>query len=100
MANDTKISALCDEAKAIGKQHAHQRVRRYALGLLRANSGDIVTTLIMRNLVAAIDSFDKEVDAEFAAASERFARIVADEDLLRTAPIMETNAGKEAINAQ
>lgn len=76
MEPDTKIAALCDEARAIGKQHAHQRVRRYALGLLRANSGDIVTTLIMRNLVAAIDSFDKDADAEFAAASERFAAIV------------------------
>lgn len=79
MGNDTKVSALCDEAKAIGKQTAHQRIRRYALELMRANKGDAVTTLIMRNLLAAIDGFDKEAGAEFAAASERFARIVKDE---------------------
>ena len=79
MGNDTKVSALCDEAKAIGKQTAHQRIRRYALELMRANKGDVVTTLIMRNLLAAIDGFDKEAGAEFAAASERFAAIVEDE---------------------
>lgn len=79
MEKDTKIAALCDEAKAVGKQRAYQQVRRYALGLLRANSGDIVTTLIMRNLIAAIDSYDREAEADFKAASERFARIVESE---------------------
>lgn len=79
MESDSKIAALCDEAKAIGAQRAHQRVRRYALELLRANKGDIVTTLIMNNLIAAIDGFDREAAADFADAAERFAKIVESE---------------------
>lgn len=79
MESDTKTSALCDEAKALGKQHAHQRVRRYTLELLRANSGDLVTALVLRNLLAAIDGFDREAEAEFSAASDRFAKIVQSE---------------------
>ena len=68
-----------DEAKAIGKQRALLRVQRYAVELLNANKGDITTTLTLKNLLAAIDGYHREADAEFAAASERFARIVEDE---------------------
>lgn len=85
---NTKIGALCDEARAIGKKTAYQRIRRYALELLRANSGDIVTALVMRNLLAAIDGFDREAEAEFAAAAEEFARIAN----------ADTNAAKEAVS--
>lgn len=88
MVCNTKIEALCAEAKAIGKQAAHQRIRRYALELLRANSGDIVTALVMRNMIAAIDGFDREADAEFMAASEEFARIIK----------ADANAAKEAVS--
>lgn len=98
MVCNTKIDALCAEAKAIGRQAAYQRIRRYALELLRANSRDVVTALVMRNMLAAIDGFDREAEAEFMAASEEFARIVRAEDLLRTAPIMDANAAKEAVS--
>lgn len=79
MENDTKINALCDEAKAVGKQHALLRVQRYAVGLMNANKGDIILVLVMKNLLAAIDGYHREADAEFASASERFAAIVAAE---------------------
>ncbi len=45
----------------------------------RRRSARSVPTLIMNNLIAAIDGFDREAAADFADAAERFAKIVESE---------------------